>query len=241
MADLKHSGGTLRRWKLLLFYLSLLVFTLASLVRLCASPAPEKSAVPFSMGILLDGTFLEKNGVWGGLLQRDILYENQTPPQLLLIGGQTVQVETGSSFVEPGYFAQDARGNELTGQVQVRAEGDQIIYEVTDDLGNSTRLSRTIAYVDTTPPDIRLTGAAEMHIAVGETYTEPGYIARDSADGILTEKVNVSGTVDEETPGTYLLVYTVRDAAGNQATQQRTVYVDSEDTLPEEETPETYE
>ena len=241
MADLKQSEKTLRRWKLLLFFLFLIVFTLASLVRLSALPAPEESAVPFSMGILLDGTFFEKNDVWGDLLLRDILYENQTPPQLLLIGGQSVQVEAGSTFTEPGFFAQDARGNELTQQVQVWSEGDRVIYEVTDELGNSTRLSRTITYVDTTPPDIRLTGNTEMHLMVGETYTEPGYTARDSADGILTEQVEVSGTVDEQTPGTYLLDYTVRDSAGNKATQQRTVYVDSEEDLPEEETPEGYE
>ena len=232
MAEQNVSGGKLARLKQMLFFLCLLVFTLASLVLLSASPAPEGSTVPFSLGVLLDGTFLEQNGIWSGLLERDALYDNQIPPQLLLMGGQEIQVETGSAFTEPGYFAQDARYQELTRQVKVWAEGDKILYEVTDSLGNSTRRSRTISYADTTPPEIRLTGAAEMHLQVGEEYTEPGYTARDSADGILTDQVIVSGTVDPTTPGTYVLTYTVRDSTGNQTIQRRTIHVDTGDGLP---------
>lgn len=228
------AGNLLQQMKRLLFFLCLLAFTLASLVLLCASPAPEGSAVPFSLGVLLDGTLLEQNGIWSDLMERDVLYDNQTPPQLLLMGGQEIQVETGGSFVEPGYFAQDARYQELTRQVEVRAEGDKILYEVTDSMGNSTRRSRTISYVDTTPPEIRLTGAAEIHLPVGATYTEPGYTARDSADGILTDRVIVSGTVETNTPGAYLLTYTVRDSAGNMSMERRTVYVDTDEDLPED-------
>lgn len=234
MADLKRAAGTLRHLKILLFLLCLLIFTLASLVLLCTMPAPDGSATPFSLGVLLDGTFLEKNGVWGGVLERDVLYDNQIPPQLLLNGGQTIQLEVGSSFVEPGYFSQDARGNILTEQVEVRTDGDHIIYKVTDSLGNSTRLSRTITYTDTTPPTISLTGASELHIPVGTEYTEPGYIARDKADGTVTEKVNISGSVDTNTPGTYVLTYTVSDSAGNQGSAERTVHVESA----KEDTPE---
>lgn len=242
MADSTRAAGTLRHLKIRLFLLVLLVFTLASLVLLCVSPAPSGSATPFSLGILLDGTFLEKNGVWGGVLERDILYDNQTPPQLLLNGGKTVQLEVGTSFVEPGYFSQDARGNILTDQVEVRTDGDRITYKVTDSLGNSTRLSRTITYTDTTPPTISLTGAAEMFIPVGTAYTEPGYIARDKADGTVTDRVVVSGTVDTEKVGTYVLTYTVRDSAGNQNSAVRTVHVEeSEDAsledVPAEELP----
>lgn len=227
MAD-QPSGNALHRLKLLLFILCLLAFSLSSLVLLCASPAPESSAVPFSFGILLDGTFLEKNGVWGGLMERDVLYDNQIPPQLLLMGAQNIQVESGGSFVEPGFFAQDARYHPLTQKVQVQTQGDQILYEVTDEMGNSTLRSRTITYVDTTPPVIRLTEAAELHISVGSEYTEPGYTARDNADGIITDKVIISGTVNTDTPGAYLLTYTVRDSAGNQSMERRTVYVDDD-------------
>lgn len=238
MTALKRVSGTIQHFKILLFFSCLLIFTLASLILLCASPAPEASATPFSLGVLLDGTFLEKNGVWSGILERDVLYDNQIPPQLLLNGGKTVQLEIGNSFVEPGYFSQDARGNILTDRVEVRTDGDQIIYTVTDDLQNATRLSRTITYVDTTPPNISLTGTPELHIPVGGTYTEPGYIARDKADGTLTDQVVVSGTVDTSKPGTYVLTYTACDSAGNQTMVERTVYVDaSEDYASSEEIP----
>lgn len=199
------------------------------------------------MGILLDGTFLEKNGVWGGLMERDVLYDNQIPPQLLLMGNQDIQVETGGSFVEPGFFAQDARYQPLTQKVQVQTQGDKILYEVTDEMGNSTLRSRTITYVDTTPPVIHLTGASEIHISVGAEYTEPGYTASDNADGIITDQVIISGTVNTDAPGAYLLTYTIRDSAGNHSMERRTVYVDDngeapiENTVPEDgtETPET--
>lgn len=237
MAQTKRAD-TIRQLKIPLFLLCLMIFTLASLILLCASPAPNGSAAPFSLGTLLDGTFLEENGVWGGVLERDILYDNQIPPQLLLNGGKNVQVEIGNSFVEPGYFSQDARGNILTDFVEVRTDGDQIIYKVTDELGNATRLSRTITYVDTTPPSISLTGASELHLPVGEAYTEPGYIARDKADGTVTERVVVSGTVDTNTPGIYVLTYTVSDSAGNQTVAERTVHVDaSEEDASSEELP----
>ena len=235
MAD-QSASSALHRLKRTLFFLCLMVFCLSSLVLLCAAPAPESSAVPFSMGILLDGTFLEKNGVWGGLMERDVLYDDQIPPQLLLMGGQDIQVESGGSFVEPGYFAQDARYQPLTQKVQVQNLGDKILYEVTDEMGNSTRRSRTITYVDTTPPVIHLTGAAEIHIPLGSEYTEPGYTARDNADGIITDQVIVSGTVNTDSPGAYLLTYTIRDSAGNQNLERRTVYVEDDGTYPQEST-----
>ena len=233
MSD-QATGSFLQRLKQMLFLLCLAVFSLASLVLLCASPAPKGSTVPFSAGILLDGTFLEKNGVWGGLLKRDVLYDNQIPPQLLLMGSENIQLETGGSFIEPGYFAQDARYQPLTQKVQVQIQEDQVLYEVTDEIGNSTRRSRTITYVDTTPPTIRLTGAAEIHIPLGSEYTEPGYTAADNNDGIITEQVNVSGTVNTQAAGAYLLTYTVKDSAGNQCMERRTVYVDPGEDLPED-------
>ena len=151
------------------------------------------------------------------------------------MGGENIQLETGGAFIEPGYFAQDARYQPLTQKVQVQIQEDRVLYEVTDEIGNSTRRSRTITYVDTTPPTIRLTGAAEIHIPLGSEYTEPGYTAADNNDGILTEQVIISGTVNTQAAGAYLLTYTVKDSAGNQCMERRTVYVDPGEDLPEDE------
>ena len=44
-------------------------------------------------------------------------------------------------------------------------------------------------------------------------------------DGNITDQIVVTGTVDMNSTGTYLLTYTVQDGAGNTATTTRTVTV----------------
>lgn len=236
MAELKVRNGLLRGLKIVLFALFLLVFFVTSLVLVCASPLPKESAVEFSAGTLLDGTYFEGNGVWSGVLERDVLYDNQIPPQLLLNGDGPINVEIGGAYTEPGYFAQDARGVELSHLVESHIEGDKLLYSVTDSLGNSTQISRNITYVDTTPPEITLKGGTEVHITAGTVYEEPGYTATDNADGDVTANVLVSGTVEKYKLGTYPITYTVCDSLGNQRTLERMVHVDAAP-QPEEVTP----
>ena len=59
----------------------------------------------------------------------------------------------------------------------------------------------------------------------GQAWAEPGAAGHDARDGNLTASVTVTGTVDINTTGTYLLTYSVADAAGNTATANRTVTV----------------
>jgi hypothetical protein len=78
---------------------------------------------------------------------------------------------------------------------------------------------------DTTPPTLTLSGSATTSLLVGNTYTEPGYTSVDLLDGPITADVQVSGTVNTATPGTYTLTYTSTDAHGNTATATRQVVV----------------
>ena len=59
----------------------------------------------------------------------------------------------------------------------------------------------------------------------GQAWAEPGAAGHDARDGNLTASVTVTGTVDMNTTGTYILTYSVADAAGNTATANRTVTV----------------
>jgi len=81
--------------------------------------------------------------------------------------------------------------------------------------------------VDTTPPEITLTGDTQVFISVGTTYTDQGATATDDVDGDITAAITVGGdTVDTSTAGTYTITYDATDAAGNAATQvTRTVVV----------------
>jgi|AntAceMinimDraft_16_1070373.scaffolds.fasta_scaffold03157_6 hypothetical protein len=75
---------------------------------------------------------------------------------------------------------------------------------------------------DTTAPVITLSGAT-LTVDFGGTFTDPGATATDDEDGNVT--VNVTGTVNTSSADTYTLTYTATDAAGNQSSKTRTVYV----------------
>ena len=78
---------------------------------------------------------------------------------------------------------------------------------------------------DTVPPVIKLKGGTEVHLAVGECFTDPGWVASDNRDGDLSSKVLCNGKVDTTVPGTYLLSYTVSDSSGNPTMVTRKVIV----------------
>ena len=100
---------------------------------------------------------------------------------------------------------------------------DTLTFTVTDDDGATDTDSMTVTAVDTTPPDITLNGDSPMSIVQGSTFTDPGATATDNVDG--TVPVTESGTVDTSTVGSYTRTYTATDAAGNTATETRTVHV----------------
>jgi formylglycine-generating enzyme required for sulfatase activity len=78
---------------------------------------------------------------------------------------------------------------------------------------------------DTANPELELFGGVSVTREAGQAWAEPGAAGHDARDGNLTASVTVTGTVDMNTTGTYLLTYSVADAAGNTATANRTVTV----------------
>ena len=79
---------------------------------------------------------------------------------------------------------------------------------------------------DTANPELELFGGANaINREAGQAWAEPGVEAHDARDGNITDQIVVTGTVDMNSTGTYLLTYTVQDGAGNTATTTRTVTV----------------
>ena len=81
---------------------------------------------------------------------------------------------------------------------------------------------------DRAAPTITLAGGSDITLNVGDAYVDPGYSASDLVDGNITSSVTTQGTVDTSKAGTYIVRYTVTDAAGNQsvvATRRVTVAV----------------
>ena len=85
---------------------------------------------------------------------------------------------------------------------------------------------------DVAAPILSLNGGNSITLALGDTYTEPGGNVVDSTDGVIPfSRVRVVGGVPVDGSnvttevGTFTIFYTVKDAAGNEAEQIRTVTV----------------
>jgi hypothetical protein len=78
---------------------------------------------------------------------------------------------------------------------------------------------------DETDPVIRLNGMAEVRLNKGNDYMDKGATCNDARDGSITP-IQTSNTVDTTSAGSYKVMYSCTDAAGNTATATRTVTVD---------------
>jgi len=76
---------------------------------------------------------------------------------------------------------------------------------------------------DTTAPIITLNGNSEISIDLQQPYVELGATAIDDEDGDVA--VEISGTVDINLKGDYVITYTATDEAGNIASEERVVTV----------------
>lgn len=163
---------------------------------------------------------------------RTVIVEDSTPPSITLVGSTPVSVEAGSSYSDAGATATDTYDGDLTSSIATNNNVDintvgsyTVTYTVTDSSGNTATATRTVNVVDTTAPVITISGANSVDVDLGTTYNDAGASATDANDGDLTSSITVSSNVDTNTVGTYTVTYTVSDAAGNQATETRTVNV----------------
>lgn len=133
-------------------------------------------------------------------------------------------------------FSPTGTGDSFT----VEAEGTYMIkYTCTDEATNTVTDCRTIINMDHTRPIINVINAEVQHAGCGvagaycvaahstNTYTDEGATCSDQVDGLMSEKVEVSGDiVDLKQIGTYVIAYDATDSASNDALQAtRTVVV----------------
>lgn len=79
--------------------------------------------------------------------------------------------------------------------------------------------------LDIEAPVITLLGDNPLVIEVGDDYEEPGATAEDNVDGDLTDQIEIHKNLNTGKPGEYEVVYSVTDAAGNEAQAVRLVKV----------------
>lgn len=167
-----------------------------------------------------------------GTVVRTIMVGDQTRPVINLTGGP-VDLAAGQPYVELGFTAFDNVDGDLTSNVLVNDNIPApsipgvytVTYQVSDLAGNAAQTNRAVTVTDQTPPLITLTGGT-VNLVAGIFYVEPGFSAIDNVDGNLTPSVAVSSNVPSPTePGTFTVMYSVNDAAGNNAQTSRTVVV----------------
>jgi hypothetical protein len=76
---------------------------------------------------------------------------------------------------------------------------------------------------DITPPIINLTGDSAIILVLGDSYQELGATANDETDGAAT--VTITGSVDTNTLGDYIITYSASDSASNTSSVSRTISV----------------
>lgn len=158
------------------------------------------------------------------------------PPVITLLGDNPMTIGCKEEYVEPGYIAEDFEDGDLTSEVIVTGEVNsaepgiyQIEYKVTDhdpQYPQTTIVYRTVEVVDSDVPSITLEGLNPLPWQRGTLWVEPGFEATDPCWGWVNPLVEVTGSVDVDTPGVYVITYTPWDYSDNSGTPvERTVYV----------------
>ena len=175
-----------------------------------------------------------------------------TAPTITLKGETNITVEAGSEYVDAGievtdnaegkitesykvFYSKDGADSTWTdaknNEVNTKVVGSyNIWYEAKDESGNTSSIRRTVKVVDTTAPEIKLNGEANITIEAGiGSYEEKGatvidnademvenlqpvYVHYSTLDGKFEEELK---TVDSTRVGIYKVVYKHTDTSGN--------------------------
>jgi len=154
-------------------------------------------------------------------------------PVLSLIGANSITLNLGETFSDPGATALDETDGDLTADITTVSDVDTsvaatytVTYSVSDSDGNSASLSRTVIVRDNTvPPVLKLNGVDPINFIRGGTFTDPGATAWDDLDGDLTASIETDSNVNPILAGTYQVTYSIIDSDGNTASVVRTVIV----------------
>lgn len=140
-----------------------------------------------------------------------------------------ITIEVKSEYKEKGATASYEKKNiskdiKIKGKVNTSKLGEyKVIYKIKYKKV-SKEVERIVKVVDTTKPEITLTGG-DTSIYVGNEYKDDGYTAVDNYDGDLTSKVEVSNNINKDEQGEYEVTYKVKDTSGNETVITRKVSV----------------
>ncbi|WP_081092405.1 immunoglobulin-like domain-containing protein [Peribacillus simplex] len=152
----------------------------------------------------------------------------------VISGATNLAVPYNSKFdAKSSVKAKDDKDGDLTSAIRVEGKVDtkkvgtyNLTYTVTDKAGNVAKVIRKITVYDQVKPVI--SGAGSKTIGLDASFDPKSNVsAKDNADGSLTSKIKVTGTVNTKKKGSYTLKYTVTDSSKNTATITRKITIDS--------------
>lgn len=153
-------------------------------------------------------------------------------PTISLIGAETIELNLNETYEETGakaYIDNEDRSNSILkeGKVDTSKPGKyKIKYTIKNKKQTQANtVERNIIVKDNIPPTIQLKGETQISIYKNAKYNEPGYTAKDNCDGDITNKVKVTGTVDNTKVGEYELTYSVEDSYNNKSQIKRKIIV----------------
>ncbi|MFF2289341.1 immunoglobulin-like domain-containing protein [Peribacillus butanolivorans] len=137
-----------------------------------------------------------------------------------------VSVPSNTSLIITGNFDyHESKGNKFV-WYPVQTEDQKVKGYVSSAYIAKKQSSPVVPIKDTVKPVI--SGAANKTIRLNSSFNPKTNVsANDNADGSLTSKIKVTGTVNTKKKGTYTLKYTVTDQSKNVTTVTRKITIDS--------------
>lgn len=157
-----------------------------------------------------------------GVARRTVTVLGDTlAPEITITGSDTVYVDVFDTYTDAGFTSFDhcnVAKDSTIGKVNTNILGTYTLtFRSWDGVGNVSSETRTVIVEDHVPPvmDSLLSGDT-VYVAVFNNYVEPGQVYHDNYDEKADITVDISGYLDKDVIGTYILSYTLTDLSNNQ-------------------------
>lgn len=135
--------------------------------------------------------------------------------ELVKPDGSVVDIEP---IIENGKITIDGAYLDSLGAYTLKTHGIGGIFEIVE-------YEQSFSIDEISKPIIDLLGEENIVLDVGDEFSDPGFIASDILDGDITSIVNISGEVNTDVPGDYILTYIVTNSEGESFSIDRKITV----------------
>ena len=156
------------------------------------------------------------------VLEQTIIVKDMVEPTIK-VNEETIKICPNGKILNIEMEASDNLDGDLTDKIVSNVKGNKLLLEVEDSSNNKAKKELDVILKDDEAPKIKLNGKSSMSTIIGLEYTDEGATATDNCDGEVA--INVSGTVDYKTKGTYKITYSTEDSSGNKSSIERSVTV----------------